>query len=1040
MILSPAILRPPYIKSKNFCANPIIKYGIPKYADSVKDPRVINTPAWEEFWNEEIYKIINGVTSGGVYMPGRFYYYMNYKRMSTIKGVISPDMVDLHLELAYYIDYCKANGKNLLSAKGRRKGISEAAATMVIDYGWRFTEAYQAGVAAGSKTYVDDFLSKWRFADTGLPPELSVKKLLDNDDKIIAGYSIRNSLGAFEEQGTKNTIYARTMHINPNMFKGLYLNDLEAEEIGEFEKFIAFYSASKDCLMSGNIQTGMLMGFGCVCAGTKVWNNKGELVNIEDLNHMDGIIGYDFVKHTASKEYISYWQPPSEKMCYKITTNTGRVLECSEDHPILCRIGVNSKRNKIVWKKETEFRETQNLTIRDQIATIESVGIWSNKRMFEPRIIGWAVGDGSYGMCSKGCFNILMINADEEMYRHISSKYQTRVDFTAPTKDGRILRKFRINGIYLRDSFRDMGIVGQTKDNKRLPNNLHSYCKKDVCEFIGGYFDADGCIYCNPKTKETFLKLTSANYAILDEMRLILQKIGIRCNIMYEKMGKSTHSTRGHYNLIIKDNKSINCFHENIHFRIKKKQAKFNKAIKILGKPKFERNQHSGLRFEVVKSLECIGMKPIYNLTAATTNTYVANGIITHNTGGNVNKGSKDFKKVWAHAEDFNMIKFLIPATRFYFYGGATEKNRELQPESDLLKKYKPYQLIGCEDLILSEKFIRDRRDNFLKQGNLKEYNEDLQNNPLNETEIFRKTVVNNFDIEKLNNQMAAIDALPHPKWTKYKMEWVKDDKGMIKMPLSVICSPIKPYENQDECIWIIDGEHPRKGYQNLATAGLDSYDQDTAKASKSLGAMCIRIRANHINNAMSQAPVAVISCRPKRKEKFYELCLMASVYYNLIGNVLVDVGAGVVMEYFREHGGWKYLADRPRKFESETSEQTHEKGVRLTNFSRPRMSGLMQADIVDHVQNNWFPELINQLGNFDEVEIGSDNDLADAYGLALMQDVSCDVRPRDQNNQDRDDKYDLPEFELNNDGELIMRGESRPFEGHEQDGDKFGF
>lgn len=670
MILSPAILKPPIIKGKNFCANPIVKYGIPKYADSTRDKRVIGTAAWEEFWTEELYKIIHGTTSGGIYMPGRFYYYMNYKRMSTIKGVIMPDMIDLHLELAYYIDYCKANGYNLLSAKGRRKGISEAAATMVIDYGWRFTEGYKAGVAAGSKTYVDDFLSKWRFADTGLPPELSVKKLLDNDDEIIAGYSIKNSLGAYEEQGTKNTIYARTMHVNPNMFKGLYLNDLEAEEIGEFEKFLEFYSASKDCLMSGNKQVGMLMGFG---------------------------------------------------------------------------------------------------------------------------------------------------------------------------------------------------------------------------------------------------------------------------------------------------------------------------------------------------------------------------------TGGNINKGSKDFKKVWANAEHFNMVKFLIPATRFYFYGGATERNRELPVESDLFKKYKPYQLIGCEDLILSEKVIREKRDKFLKQGNLKEYNEDLQNNPLNESEIFRKTVVNNFDIEKLNNQQAAIDQLEYPKYTKYRMEWVKDDKGMIKMPLSVTVIALKPHEDQDECLWMIDSERPRKGYTNLYTAGNDAYDQDTAKASKSLGAMCIRIRANFINNAMQNAPVAVICCRPKRKEKFYELCLMASVYYNLIGNVLVDVGAGVIMEYFREHGGWKYLADRPRKFESENSEQTHEKGVRLTNFSRPRMSGLMQADIVDNVQNNWFPELINQLGNFDEVEIGSDNDLADAYGLALMQDVSCDVKPRDQNDKEIDSRFDLPDVIMGGNGELFIKGEQLDLQTEEQDHDMFG-
>jgi hypothetical protein len=194
------------------------------------------------------------------------------------------------------------------------------------------------------------------------------------------------------------------------------------------------------------------------------------------------------------------------------------------------------------------------------------------------------------------------------------------------------------------------------------------------------------------------------------------------------------------------------------------------------------------------------------------------------------------------------------------------------------------------------------------------------------------------------------------------------------------------------------------------------------AKASKSLGAMCVMIRNNMIQGAMQKAPVAVICCRPKRKELFYDLCLKLSVYYNLVGNVLVDVGAGVIMNYFNENGCWRYLAERPRKFESEGSEQSHEKGVRLTNFSRPRMTGLMQAHIEDYVQDIWFPELINQLGNYDEVEIGSDNDLADAYGIALMQDISCDIKPRDELDNSYEDKYKITQYVTGPNGTLIPK------------------
>jgi len=1075
------IVRPPYIKPKNFLHHltKVVRDGIPASADSKRDPKVIGTPEWESFWNDELWKIVNGFQIGSTWIPGFFYYYMNYKQMSTIKGVVTPDMVDLHLELAYHIEFCKANGKNLLCAKGRRKGISEAASTMIIDYGWRFKEGYKGGVAAGNKTYVDDFMSKWRFSDSRLPPELAIKRLVDNDDEVIAGYTIKDSHGAWKDMGTMNTVYARTMHTNPNMFKGLYLNDIISEEIGEHERWIEFYGASKDCLMSGNQQVGTMVAFG---------------------------------------------------------------------------------------------------------------------------------------------------------------------------------------------------------------------------------------------------------------------------------------------------------------------------------------------------------------------------------TGGNVNKGSKDFKKVWHEAENFNFVKFLIPATRFYFYGGATEANRQLPLESEFYKTYRPYELIGVEDIDLSKKFILNKRDKWLKTGDMKAYNEDLQNNPIDETEIFRKTVVNNFDINKLNEQDIAISALTHPKYTKYKMAWAKDEKGMIKTPLEVKLAPLTFVDNQDECVWIIDSEHPRKGYANLyvaacllpgekvvtdrglvdielvtlddklvnkdgklvsinelqrhyveeesvykikvsntlrttsftgehpiytskaklrqfykrhsteyafnqsfwefsgfdfnkaenvcvgdwikvpniyrktndfdinelwgkdirtdfvidsplndtefwwfiglwlgdgwtqgggrqtkieiafnakevnyinkferfvnrvfqrsvskrtrtgatnatfsskqlfvflnkhfgkyahgklipewakkisdeckwqmvkgyldsdgsihiekkrnlvttqfisinqqllegfqdilfslgvvsnlgllrnesstvigknrkpsktakcyqlrlghhaskklvgqiktdeldhklnkidvasikktkrrpndgcfidksldyiyfqvreisvskytgvvynfdcethtymchhiTTHNCDSYDQDVAKASKSLGAMLVMIRENNIKDAMQKAPVAAISCRPHRKEKFYEMCLMLSVYYNLIGNVLIDVANGGIFNYFKENGCQKYLAKRPVKFESEGSQQTAEFGVRLTNFSRPRMVGLMQTHIVDHCQDIWFPELIHQLGNYDEIEVGSDNDLADAYGIALMQDVSCEVKPFDMEDDSQEDRWKLPEFGTNRFGDIVPKIGGGAVINPQEDNETFG-
>lgn len=650
------ILKSPYFKGKNFCSNPVVKYGIPGYADSVQNPKVIGTPDYLKYWEEQLYYIQNGIQTGGIFIPGRYYYFMNFSTFSTVGGVVTPDMCDLHLELAYLIDYAKANGKNIMAAKGRRKGISEFTQKAVIDYGYRFNFAYQAGVAAGLKDYAEDFMKKWSLADSLMVPEFRMGTLLNNDDEVIAGYKIKEK-GQYIDKGTNSKILVRTMHTNPNMFKGLYLNDVVAEECGEFEKLKEFYSATRACLTKGTKQVGTMFFYG---------------------------------------------------------------------------------------------------------------------------------------------------------------------------------------------------------------------------------------------------------------------------------------------------------------------------------------------------------------------------------TGGNINKGSKDFKEMWENAEQYNFIKFLIPATRFYFphYGGATENGQDVGdvPKLISLADKKPYQLVGVEDEVAArESILADRA--IKKKGPLKDYLEELQNFPLDETEIFKKMFSNNFDIEKINNQQDAINAVDR-KYSKYRLEWVTNDKGERAEPLRVKAVPAKTTDDENDCVLIMDAYHPNPKYQALYVGGIDAYDQDKG-VSKSLGAMCVLMRRNTVHPEFQLGPVAVICTRPKRKEMFFDMCCKLSVYYNLIGSTLGDkASSSGIINWYKDNGCQKYLAVRPTKFESTNSEQSHEYWVSLNTYSRPLMVGMMQTAIYDYVQNIWFPQLIDQLGNFDEVTVGSDNDLADAYGIALMQDVSVGISPRDLNYSSKDDPFVLNSFEEEEEKEKRLSAE----------------
>lgn len=661
----------PYIKGKGFLPNPIVVNGIPEHADGTRNPKVIGTPEYEMFWNEQIYRCINGYQTGGIFLPGRFYYYMNFNSMLTVNGVITPDYCDLHLQLCYIIEWCKANQKNIIIGKKRRAGVSEFTQKAVVDYGFRFRHVYQAGVAAGQKKYAEDFMTKWSDSETLVVNELKINTLLRNTEEVTSGYvAIENGKEVEKNNGCK--IFVRTMHTNPNMFKGLFLNDVVAEECGEFDNLCEFLEATEDCLVDGDTQ-------------------------------------------------------------------------------------------------------------------------------------------------------------------------------------------------------------------------------------IGTFF--------------------------------------------------------------------------------------------------------------------------IYG------------------TGGRIEKGSKDFKKIWEDPDDYNCVKFLIAGDRFKkpFYGGATRDGKDISETPNLLKLYKPYQILGCEDREAAIEHIEKRRV-ILRKGKLDKYLRYCQNNPLNEAEIFTKSGSNNFDVQKLNDQDFQI-ASNKQKFSKWKLEWVTNvETGLRVEPLKVKAIPAKDTDSEDDCILILDGYHPSGTHQNLYCAGIDGYDQNQAPSSKSKGAMVIIAKQNTFNIPHG-VPLATIFARPKYKEMFFEMCIKASVYFGLVRDTLGDkAGSSGIINMYKELQCTKYLAPRPQKFESDNTKQAHEFWVSLNSYSRPMMVGLIEAAIDYNIQNVWFPKVIEQAGNFDVIETDSDNDLIDAWGIALMQAVSNNVTPRDNSMVTKDNPFSLGGWEFDKNGESIPSDEViNHTDNPQKDFDRFG-
>lgn len=438
----------------------------------------------------------------------------------------------------------------------------------------------------------------------------------------------------------------------------------------------------------------------CVCAGTMVYNEMGQRLPIEKFVDTETkIIGYDGSDSFA--DTISWKQNKTgKKECFRITTNSGRTLECSFDHPILAKPRDTRK---------LEYINTENLSVGTQIAIIDKVDLFGNESMINPRLVGMLIGDGNYTKDTTVSFS----NADKELWSFIENTHKvTYSKYSHITKDGRLYKEGTIPGLC--GELRKLGIYGQVSKSKRLPDNIDQYRREDILELIGGLFDTDGTI-CVRDGRRGSISITAVGLPLIQDVFFLLDKLGIHGRIDFVKpniLGYAGLNAKGAWKYTINEKISIERFCREIKLLVPAKQAKLNKLVDIFSNRKAKRQKNiEGLYFERVTSIQPLGVQTIYNLSAETHQNYVSNGIVTHNTFGTVvrtgtpgrNKG--DFYYVIQNNKKDDK-KLTSPKQKLKF-----QKHFEFNYKDVIRYKREQYKKDGKDFHLLYEKAVlRDKK------------------------------------------------------------------------------------------------------------------------------------------------------------------------------------------------------------------------------------------------------------------------------------------------------------------------------------------
>lgn len=302
------------------------------------------------------------------------------------------------------------------------------------------------------------------------------------------------------------------------------------------------------------------------------------------------------------------------------------------------------------------------------------------------------------------------------------------------------------------------------------------------------------------------------------------------------------------------------------------------KSLTEAGLPK-----HDGYYYRVT-GVEPVGRKPVYNITTKNTNTYLANGYVTHNTGGN-DALSKDAYQLLADPEIDGIMemnwdhlnRYVSPENRtwkerkFGTFAPAQMSQRDkmvkvesnladyLQVDEPSLKKVK----IMVTDWERCNEIIRDFRKSI--ERNREAWRKEVVYYPISPEEIFMSGTENPFPVE---DAKIHYENLIETKNTGRKVDIVNFE-GEIQFVDSNKDMPVFPHPGgQIDAPVVLYDAIPSKPPINLYISSLDDYKQEDS-SSTSLGSYYI-FKRQAGNDPMGDRIVASYTSRPNPHRKFH--------------------------------------------------------------------------------------------------------------------------------------------------------------------------
>lgn len=933
--------------------------------------------------------------SDGEWVTGDYYFFLNYCPMlvsqkvdgtnKAIRTESFPSVWDGHYLMSHYLEQARNKGKQAaaLSSRGRGKsywGAGMLAKRFVLGVGKDGESRKRTSFILASDTSKlvagDQTLDKFQYDIDFIKENMQwpSMRLTDALQKMQwkMGYV---DLNTGTKKGTLNSVVGFSV-VDEAKIRGSRGDLFLFEEAGSFPKLLSTYNNLIPSVKEGDNVYGQIFLYGCVCAGTIVYKDNGEPVKIEDVKLNDTLLGYN--GNNTSVEHISWRNPEAYKECVEITTERNKKIRCSIDHPLLAF-------NKKVFKsgsrldKSCSFYLANELKVGDSLLMPKTIGTFGTYNEPDAYLLGALFGDGSFS--GNQCVTLSICT--EEEYTYYSSKYDLGISKLSKGNNTYAQLYFR----KLHPLLKKYGMDKKAFDKKTFPNNIYEWDKESVCNFLGGYFNADGNVQIT-KVKHRTIKLTSKYEEHLLMVQSLLNKLGITSYILKEhKKASILHSKTNSriyemketdcFVLYINNSEDIITFRENIKFIIKKKQERLDSYnvnhnntyndIKFILRDNHKGKNFEGISFNnirkaTIKSIKSIGIQRIYNMTADTTHTYISNNFISSNTSGDSDSDFQSMQEIMYNPEGYDVYGI---DNVYDKEGFGKRKFTFFFPE--YLNRAGCYDNNGNSDVTKALfEIISERVKVKYNSSDIRTILKTISDRPIVPQEAIMRVKGNFFPITDINNRIAQLDANPSEYDDVYigKIIFNKDNKPEFQPTTD---TPIRdfPLKNENTKGAIEIFKLPEKDangnvFNNRYIAGLDPIDDDSSNDSLH------SLMSLFVLDLWTDSIVCEYTGRLEFADDQYEIIRKILLFFN--ARCLYENNKKGIYAYFAKMNSLYLLEETPEFLKEKDMIKTVGIGNKAVGFSANKAVN----DYADRCTRNWLMQPVTIISEVDGKEVES--------------------------------------------------------------------